>query len=61
MTSNDNARPALFLATSTADGADGSVVTFDDSEEAMRRLRHPFAVQPAPQSPAAGDDSNRRG
>ncbi|MEV7984450.1 hypothetical protein [Micromonospora sp. NPDC085948] len=61
MTSNDNARPALFLATSNADAADGSAVTVDGSAEAMRRLRHPFAVQPAPQSPIAGDEHDPRG
>ncbi|MGC4745535.1 hypothetical protein ACLQ28_07715 [Micromonospora sp. DT201] len=61
MTSNDNGRPALFLATSNADGLDGPAVTFDSSEEAMRRLRHPFAVKPAPHAPAAGDDTDRRG
>ncbi|MGC4815325.1 hypothetical protein ACLQ29_32890 [Micromonospora sp. DT228] len=60
MTSNDNGRPALFLATSNADGPDGSAVPVDGSAEAMRRLRHPFAVQPAPQSPTAGDDGDRR-
>ena len=61
MTSHDNDRPALFLATPTADGLDGPGVTFDGSEEAMRQLRHPFAVNPAGQTrrPAAtaGDDS----
>ncbi|WP_406074619.1 hypothetical protein [Micromonospora sp. NBC_01638] len=61
MTSNDNGRPALFLATSNADGLDGAAVTFDGSEEAMRRLRHPFAVKPAQQAPTAGDDSDQRG
>ncbi|GGO04181.1 hypothetical protein [Micromonospora parathelypteridis] len=61
MTSNDDARPALFLATSNANGLDGSAVTFDGSEEAMRRLRHPFAVTPAPQAPIARDDADRRG
>ncbi|MCX4386952.1 hypothetical protein OG777_08430 [Micromonospora peucetia] len=44
---NGNDRPALFLATPAADGLDDPGVTFDGSEEAMRRLRHPFAVNPA--------------
>ncbi|MGI5525270.1 hypothetical protein ACQEUX_30615 [Micromonospora sp. CA-259024] len=61
MTSNDNARPALFLATSNADALDGSAVTFDSSEEAMRRLRHPFGVQPAEQASTVGDDPDQRG
>ncbi|MBM7492271.1 hypothetical protein JOD64_003493 [Micromonospora luteifusca] len=60
MTSNDNGRPALFLATSNAE-VDGSAVTFDGSEEAMRRLRHPFAVKPTPHAPAAADEADRRG
>ncbi|MEU1587324.1 hypothetical protein [Micromonospora sp. NPDC005710] len=55
MTSNDNGRPALFLATSNGDGLDGPEVTFDSSEEAMRRLRHPFAVTPAQPAPVAAD------
>ncbi|MBM0236344.1 hypothetical protein JNW88_02845 [Micromonospora sp. ATA32] len=46
MTSNDDARPTLFLATASADGVDGPDMAFDGSEEAMRRLRHPFAVNP---------------
>lgn len=53
MTSNDNPRPALFLATSNSDVLDGSMATFDGSEEAMLRLRHPFAVKPAQQAPIA--------
>ncbi|MET8360505.1 hypothetical protein [Micromonospora sp. NPDC005171] len=61
MTSNDNGRPALFLATSNGDGLDGPAVTFDSSEEAMRRLRHPFAVKPAPSTPAAVDAAEQRG
>ncbi|MET8089964.1 hypothetical protein [Micromonospora sp. NPDC005220] len=61
MTSNDSGRPALFLATSTGDGLDGPAVTFDSSEEAMRRLRHPFAVKPAQPAPAAVDASDQRG
>ncbi|MFG1867310.1 hypothetical protein [Micromonospora arborensis] len=61
MTSNDNGRPALFLATPNADGLDGSAVTFDSSEEAMRRLRHPFAVKPAPHTPTTVDDADPRG
>ncbi|MDG4760562.1 hypothetical protein [Micromonospora sp. WMMD710] len=60
MTSNDNDLPALFLATSNADGLDGSAVTFDASEEAMRRLRHPFAVTPARPTSNAGDDGDQR-
>jgi hypothetical protein len=61
MTSNDNCRPALFLATSNGDRLDGPAVTFDSSEEAMRRLRHPFAVQPAQPVPGAADAPDRRG
>ncbi|MEW1583834.1 hypothetical protein AB0283_00065 [Micromonospora vinacea] len=61
MTSNDNGRPALFLATSNGDGLDGPAMTFDGSEEAMRRLRHPFAVKPAQPTPAAVDSSDQRG
>ncbi|MFI6233620.1 hypothetical protein ACIBD9_08685 [Micromonospora sp. NPDC050784] len=61
MTSNDNGRPALFLATSNGDGLDGPAVTFDSSEEAMRQLRHPFAVQPTQPTPTAVDASEQRG
>ncbi|MGC5020712.1 hypothetical protein [Micromonospora sp. DT47] len=64
MTSNGNDRPALFLATPTTEGLDGPDVAFDGSEEAMRRLRDPFAVNPArpAQRPAAtaGDNSEQR-
>ncbi|MEU1396008.1 hypothetical protein ABZ403_08050 [Micromonospora zamorensis] len=61
MTSNDNGRPALFLATSNSDVLDGSMATFDDSEEAMLRLRHPFAVKPAQQAPTTGEEPDQRG
>ncbi|MBQ1021058.1 hypothetical protein KBX71_24705 [Micromonospora sp. D93] len=61
MTSNDNDRPALFLATSNGDGPDGPSATFDSSEEAMLRLRHPFAVKAAPPAPAAVDAVEQRG
>lgn len=61
MTSNDNDRPALFLATSNGDGLDGPAVTFDSSEEAMRQLRHPFAVQPAQPASTAADAPDQRG
>lgn len=60
MTSNDNGQPALFLATSNGDGLDGSAVTFDSSEESMRRLRHPFAVMPAQPTPGAVDTPDQR-
>ncbi|MET8306291.1 hypothetical protein [Micromonospora sp. NPDC005173] len=56
MTSNNSDRPALFLATATADGLDGPGVTFDGSEEAMRRLRDPFAVKAS--RPGAQDADN---
>ncbi|MET8229816.1 hypothetical protein ABZS77_03945 [Micromonospora sp. NPDC005298] len=58
MTSNDHDRPALFLATSNGDGVDGSAVTVDGSEEAMRRLRHPFTVTPARPGGNTGDDAD---
>ncbi|SCG62349.1 hypothetical protein [Micromonospora halophytica] len=63
MTSHDNDRPALFLTTPNTDGPDGQAVAFDGSAEAMRRLRHPFAVNPAGEEgrAAAGDNSERRG
>ncbi|MBM0230732.1 hypothetical protein JNW91_01845 [Micromonospora sp. STR1_7] len=60
MTSNDHDRQALFLTTSNGDGIDGSAVTFDGSEEAMRRLRHPFAVTPAGPTNDTGDDPDHR-
>ncbi|TNH30309.1 hypothetical protein FHG89_08320 [Micromonospora orduensis] len=59
MTSNDHDRPALFLATSNGDGTDGSAVTVDGSEEAMRRLRHPFAVTPARPTGTVDDPDHR--
>ncbi|KAB1927690.1 hypothetical protein AB0J94_05970 [Micromonospora noduli] len=61
MTSNDNGRPALFLATSHGDVLDGPAVTFDSSEEAMRQLRHPFAVKPAQPAATTVDASDQRG
>ncbi|WP_157745041.1 hypothetical protein [Micromonospora coxensis] len=60
MTSHDQDRPSLFLATPTVDGLDGPSVAFDGSAEAMRRLRHPFAVDPAGQqrpTPASTADN----
>ncbi|MEV4489106.1 hypothetical protein AB0K04_03215 [Micromonospora coxensis] len=62
MTSHDQDRSALFLAMPTSDGLDGPSVAFDGSAEAMRRLRHPFAVDPAgPQRATAstGDDAEQ--
>ncbi|SIN32040.1 hypothetical protein [Micromonospora cremea] len=59
MTSNGNDRPVLFLANVTADGLDSSDVTFDGSEEAMQRLRHPFAVKPARPTAMAGDNPDQ--
>ncbi|MEU5961063.1 hypothetical protein ABZ777_07620 [Micromonospora parva] len=61
MTSNDNGRPVLFLATSNGEALDGPAVTFDSSEEAMRQLRHPFAVLSTPPAPAAVDAPDQRG
>ncbi|MFC4148730.1 hypothetical protein ACFO0M_20945 [Micromonospora mangrovi] len=62
MTSNGIDRSALFLAMPTTDGPDGPGLTFDGGEEAMRRLRHPFAVEPVGQSRglAAHDDAEQR-
>ncbi|RZU76295.1 hypothetical protein EV384_4932 [Micromonospora kangleipakensis] len=64
MTSHDTDRPTLFLAMPTVDGLDGPDVTFDGSEEAMRRLRHPFAVNTArlsqQRTPMASDGSEQR-
>ncbi|SCE81961.1 hypothetical protein GA0070607_1957 [Micromonospora coriariae] len=60
MTSNGNDRPVLFLANATTDGLDSSDVTFDGSEEAMRRLRHPFAVKPTRPTTVAGDHPDQR-
>ncbi|MGN9810940.1 hypothetical protein ACTMSW_16460 [Micromonospora sp. BQ11] len=51
MTSNGTHVSALFLAVPTLDGLDGADVRFDGSEEAMRRLRHPFAVSPTAPAP----------
>jgi hypothetical protein len=55
MTSKDEDPSALFLATATSDRGDRPHPVRDGSEEAMRRLRDPFAVQPAQPKPA-GDD-----
>ncbi|MFG1801816.1 hypothetical protein ACGFI4_16790 [Micromonospora carbonacea] len=62
MTFHDDDRSALFLVTPTADDLDDRGVTFDGSEEAMRRLRHPFAVSPVDQAaaPTAADDHPER-
>ncbi|MEV2242537.1 hypothetical protein [Micromonospora sp. NPDC049891] len=46
MASNGNDGSALFLAAPTLDEPDDSGPSVDGSEEAMRRLRHPFAVGP---------------
>ena len=37
------------------------MATFDSSEEAMRQLRHPFAVKPAQPAPIAGDEPDPQG
>ncbi|WP_405114679.1 hypothetical protein OG559_10370 [Micromonospora sp. NBC_01405] len=58
MASNANDQPVLFFATASTDGLDGPGVTFDGSEEAMRRLRHPFAVQQT--QPPAGRNPEQR-
>ncbi|GAB3855074.1 hypothetical protein ACFFMR_15815 [Micromonospora andamanensis] len=47
MASNGNDGSALFLAAPTPDEPTGSGTSVDGSEEAMRALRHPFAVGPA--------------
>jgi hypothetical protein len=60
MHSNDIDRSALFLAVPTTDGADAPGTTFDGGEEAMRRLRHPFAVGPSLPTTPAGEDRARR-
>ncbi|MFV2103889.1 hypothetical protein [Micromonospora sp. LOL_024] len=52
MTSNDEYASALFLAAPSLDEPEDSGTSVDGSEEAMRRLRHPFAVSPA--APARG-------
>jgi hypothetical protein len=46
MTSNDDQR-SLFLSSSTAEADETGQAHVDDSDEAMRRLRDPFAVTPA--------------
>ncbi|RKN41086.1 hypothetical protein [Micromonospora endolithica] len=58
MTLNGNYGSALFVSVPTTDGLDAPGVSRDDSEEAMRRLRHPFAVSPAAPAghPAAPGD-----
>ncbi|WP_410810057.1 hypothetical protein [Micromonospora sp. 067-2] len=60
MTSNNNDRPVLFLATATADGLDDPGMLVDGSEEAMRRLRHPFAVQGSRPTTQDGDNRDQR-
>ena len=45
MTSNDDQR-SLFLSSSTAEADEAEQAHVDDSDEAMRRLRDPFAVTP---------------
>lgn len=63
MTSNGIHVSSLFLAIPTLDGLDADV-RFDGSEEAMRRLRHPFAVSPAASGPPSaaltGEGAGRR-
>ncbi|KIR64886.1 MULTISPECIES: hypothetical protein [Micromonospora] len=61
MTFHDDDRSALFLVTPTADDLDDRGVTFDGSEEAMRRLRHPFAVSPVDQAAAPTEAGDRPG
>lgn len=60
MTSNGNVQPALFLATATADALDDPRVNVDGSAEAMRRLRHPFAVTPVRATAPRGADPDAR-
>ncbi|TDC60077.1 hypothetical protein E1258_15860 [Micromonospora sp. KC207] len=50
MTSHGDGPSALFLTPPAANGLDEQGVTFDGSEEAMQRLRHPFTVSPADQA-----------
>ncbi|GGM10730.1 MULTISPECIES: hypothetical protein [Micromonospora] len=59
MTLNGDQVPALFLSAPTLDGADEAKVSFDGSEEAMRRLRHPFAVGPELPATATGKRRDR--
>ncbi|MFF5173125.1 hypothetical protein ACFY3U_10860 [Micromonospora sp. NPDC000089] len=54
MTSSDPNSPnpvrtALFFATPASDGPEEPGPAFDGSTEGMRRLRHPFAVDPTDQ------------
>ncbi len=59
MTPHDDHR-SLFQAPPAAEEADNSDAVFDGSDEAMRRLRHPFAVPPAAEQPA-GNDADESG
>ena len=47
MTSSDDDRSSLFLAPPVAPEDADQEATLDAGAEAMRRLRDPFAVQPA--------------
>lgn len=66
MASNGNHGSALFRAVPTLDEPDNSGANVDGSAEAMRRLRHPFAVAPASPAPArrlpvaSGESPERR-
>jgi hypothetical protein len=56
MTPNDDHR-SLFLSSTAADAAEDGQRPADGSDEAMRRLRDPFAVTPAKGRRAAGRDA----
>jgi hypothetical protein len=59
MASKGKPGSALFLAASTLDGSEDSGTRVDGSEEAMRRLRHPFAVA-SPPAPGRTEGSGER-
>jgi hypothetical protein len=47
MTPNDEQAPLFLAPSNPAAEAEGQGQTADEGTEAMRRLRHPFAVEPA--------------
>jgi hypothetical protein len=60
MTLHDDHR-SPFQAPPATEAADGPDAAFDGSDEAMHRLRHPFAVPPAdePRGDNDADESDR--
>ncbi len=59
MASHDD-HQSLFKAPPSTEATDGPGAVFDGSDEAMRQLRHPFAVPPADRRADPEDDAKQQ-